>query len=66
MTKEEQKQLEADLWRSADLLRQGSDLKSSEYSTPVPGLIFLKFADNRYPLKVGENHDQTRHVKKAH
>ncbi|MFO1191537.1 MAG: type I restriction-modification system subunit M N-terminal domain-containing protein [Rhodoferax sp.] len=24
------------------------DLKASEYSTPVLGLIFLKFADNKY------------------
>ncbi len=44
------KQLENDLWRSADTLRANSDLKSSEYSTPVLGLIFLKFADNRYRL----------------
>jgi type I restriction enzyme M protein len=42
------KQLENDLWRSADTLRANSDLKASEYSTPVMGLIFLKFADNRY------------------
>jgi type I restriction enzyme M protein len=42
------KQLEDDLWRSADMLRANSDLKSSEYSTPVLGLIFLKFADNKY------------------
>ena len=42
------KQLEDDLWRSADTLRANSDLKSSEYSTPVLGLIFLKFADNKY------------------
>ena len=48
MTTEGLKQLEADLWRSADTLRANSDLKSSEYSTPVLGLIFLKFADNRY------------------
>lgn len=48
MTTKDLKQLEADLWRSADLLRQGSDLKSTEYSTPVLGLIFLKFADNKY------------------
>lgn len=48
MNKEELKQLEADLWRSADTLRANSDLKSSEYSTPVLGLIFLKFADNKY------------------
>src|SRR5215470_437588 len=48
MTKEELKQLENDLWRSADTLRANSDLKSTEYSTPVLGLIFLKFADNNY------------------
>ena len=29
-------------------MRANSDLKASEYSTPVLGLIFLKFADNRY------------------
>ena len=32
------------------MLRANSDLKSSEYSTPVLGLIFLKFADNKYSL----------------
>ncbi|MBX7056045.1 MAG: type I restriction-modification system subunit M N-terminal domain-containing protein [Pyrinomonadaceae bacterium] len=48
MNKEQLKQLEADLWRSADTLRANSDLKASEYSTPVLGLIFLKFADNIY------------------
>lgn len=42
------KKLEDDLWRSADTLRANSDLKASEYSTPVLGLIFLKFADNKY------------------
>lgn len=48
MTREELKQLEKDLWAAADNLRANSDLKSSEYSTPVLGLIFLKFADNKY------------------
>lgn len=48
MTREELKQLEGDLWSAADNLRANSDLKSSEYSTPVLGLIFLKFADNNY------------------
>jgi type I restriction enzyme M protein len=47
-TKEQLKQLEADLWSAADNLRANSDLKSSEYSTPVLGLIFLKFADDNY------------------
>lgn len=48
MNKEQLKKLEADLWRAADNLRANSDLKASEYSTPVMGLIFLKFADNKY------------------
>lgn len=48
MNAQELKQLEDDLWRSADTMRANSDLKSSEYSTPVLGLIFLKFADNKY------------------
>ncbi|MGF1990133.1 MAG: type I restriction-modification system subunit M [Nostoc sp. ZfuVER08] len=48
MTPEELKRLEDNLWQSADTLRANSDLKSSEYSTPVMGLIFLKFADNKY------------------
>ncbi len=48
MNKEQLKKLETDLWRAADALRANSDLKASEYSTPVLGLIFLKFADNKY------------------
>ncbi len=48
MTKDQLKKLEADLWRAADSLRANSDLKPSEYSVPVLGLIFLKFADNKY------------------
>src|SRR5438045_8959245 len=48
MTKEQLKQLEADLWSAANNLHANSDLKSSEYAIPVLGLIFLKFADNNY------------------
>ncbi|AMQ88992.1 N-6 DNA methylase [Marinobacter sp. LQ44] len=48
MNAEQLKQLEDDLWSAADNLRANSDLKSSEYATPVLGLIFLKFADNKY------------------
>ncbi len=48
MTPEELKTLNDKLWASANDLRANSDLKSSEYSTPVMGLIFLKFADNKY------------------
>ena len=48
MTRDQLKQLENDLWKAADNLRANSDLKASEYSIPVLGLIFLKFADNNY------------------
>lgn len=48
MNKDQLKQLERELWNAADNLRANSDLKSSEYSIPVLGLIFLKFADNNY------------------
>lgn len=50
MITEEIKKLENTLWQTADTLRANSDLKASEYSTPVLGLIFLKFADNKYSL----------------
>ena len=48
MNRNQLKKLERDLWAAADKLRANSDLKASEYSTPVLGLIFLKFADNKY------------------
>ncbi|MGP1385147.1 MAG: type I restriction-modification system subunit M [Thainema sp.] len=48
MTPDELKQLENDLWKSADDLRANSSLKSSEYATPVLGLIFLRFVDNKF------------------
>tara|TARA_R110000782_G_scaffold166829_15_gene258813 strand:- start:328 stop:2412 length:2085 start_codon:yes stop_codon:yes gene_type:complete len=48
MTKKDIKKLEKDLWAAADNLRANSDLKPTEYSIPVLGLIFLKFADNKY------------------
>ncbi|MHB0939536.1 MAG: type I restriction-modification system subunit M [Armatimonadota bacterium] len=40
--------LEKRLWESADALRANSELKSSEYSVPVLGLIFLRFADAKF------------------
>src|SRR5215211_654090 len=36
------------LWQTADELRANSHLKAGEYSIPVLGLIFLKFADSRF------------------
>lgn len=42
------KQLQTRLWEAADGLRANSGLRSSEYSTPVLGLIFLRYADLRF------------------
>jgi type I restriction enzyme M protein len=41
-------ELEKKLWSAADELRANSELKSSEYSIPVLGLIFLKYADFKF------------------
>jgi len=41
-------ELENRLWDVADELRANSGLKSSEYGTPVLGLIFLRFADAKF------------------
>lgn len=40
--------LEKRLWDAADELRANSKLKSSEYSVPVLGLIFLRYADQKF------------------
>jgi type I restriction enzyme M protein len=40
--------LEKRLWEAADQLRANSGLTSAQYSTPVLGLIFLRFADVRF------------------
>ena len=42
------KKLEAELWESADLLRQGSKLTSSQYCMPVLALLFLRYAYSRF------------------
>jgi type I restriction enzyme M protein len=41
-------ELEKRLWDAADQLRANSDLKSHEYSVPVLGLIFLRYADHKF------------------
>jgi hypothetical protein len=40
--------LERRLWDAADQFRANSGLKSQEYSAPVLGLIFLRFAEVRF------------------
>lgn len=39
---------DADLWKIADNLRANSNLASNEYFMPIMGLIFLRYATNRY------------------
>lgn len=41
-------QFESELWRMADNLRANSNLASNESFMPIPGLIFLRQATNRY------------------
>lgn len=41
-------EIEKRLWAAADELRANSELKSSEYSVPVLGLIFLRYADYKF------------------
>lgn len=48
MTNQQLKDLEDKLWDSANALRAYGGLKAADYAVPVLGLIFLKFADNKY------------------
>jgi type I restriction enzyme M protein len=43
-------EIEKKLWEAADQLRANSKLKSSEYSIPVLGLIFLRYADHKFSV----------------
>ncbi|CAG0993599.1 putative type I restriction enzymeP M protein [Methanosarcinales archaeon] len=43
-------EIEKRLWSAADELRANSKLKSSEYSVPVLGLIFLRYADHKFTM----------------
>ncbi|NVO04270.1 MAG: SAM-dependent DNA methyltransferase, partial [Bacteroidetes bacterium] len=70
MTQEQLKELEDNLWSAADKLRAESGLKPSQYSIPVLGLIFLRFASIRYNrvkseiIAEFEQSKNTRNVKK--
>ena len=48
------RKLESELWESADLLRQGSKLTSSQYCMPVLALLFLRYAYSRYKMVEAE------------
>ena len=54
MTDKERDELKKKLWKTADDLRQGAGLKASQYAQPVFGLIFLRFAENKYRKVEGE------------
>jgi len=41
-------ELEKRLWTAADSLRANSNLNANQYSTPVLGLLFLRYADARF------------------
>ena len=43
-----QSEIERRLWSAADELRANSRLRPSEYSAPVLGLIFLRYADHKF------------------
>lgn len=46
--------IESRLWSAADELRANSKLKASEYSVPVLGLIFLRYADYKFTIAEAE------------
>ena len=48
------RKLESDLWESADLLRAGSKLTSSQYCMPVLALLFLRYAYSRFKMVEAE------------
>ncbi|MDY0398300.1 MAG: class I SAM-dependent DNA methyltransferase [Desulfuromonas thiophila] len=43
--------LEKNLWDAADQFRANSGLKAQEYSGPILGLIFLRFAEVRFAIQ---------------
>jgi type I restriction enzyme M protein len=61
-------EIERRLWDAADELRANSKLKSAEYSVPVLGLIFLRYADHKFSQaekELANKGSQRRFVNKA-
>jgi type I restriction enzyme M protein len=52
--------IEASLWATADQLWANTGLKPAEFSTPVLGLIFLRYADKRFTEQ--ERHLDTQNI----
>jgi type I restriction enzyme M protein len=57
-------ELEKRLWAAADELRANSNLTASQYSAPVLGLIFLRYADARFTHAQAELEGQATGRKK--
>ncbi len=51
--------LEKRLWAAADQFRANSDLKAAQYSQPVLGLIFLRFAEVRFAAQLAKLEKQS-------
>jgi type I restriction enzyme M protein len=58
-------EIEKRLWDAADELRANSKLKASEYSVPVLGLIFLRYADHKFAV-ADEEIQAERDARTAH
>ncbi|GAC08253.1 type I restriction-modification system subunit M [Paraglaciecola chathamensis] len=52
-------ELEKRLWSAADSLRANTGLTAQEYSRPILGLIFLKYAEYRFSLAKSKIEEQT-------
>jgi type I restriction enzyme M protein len=48
MTPQQLKELKDNLWEAATTLRNSSGLKSNEYSTPILGIVFLRYIETLY------------------
>ena len=58
MNSQQLRDLEKNLWDTADNLRANSSLTAAEYKDPLLGLILLRFAQNRFEeakLQIGKN-----------
>ena len=58
-------EIENRLWSAADELRANSRLRASEYSTPVLGLIFLRYADHKFTQVAQEIDSETAMGKRS-
>ena len=46
--------IESRLWEAADELRANSNLTAAQYSAPVLGLVFLRYADHKFQVAARE------------